>query len=127
VTPTHPYGDPSLEYFKCHAGDLEFSFGNVVRDGFPERDDFDIPFAQLTTDYWTAFARNLDPNPPAAYLKARGYSYTLAQTEFVGSWQPVNTTQPSMMLLQPDGAMARFGDEEQCAAIGQSLDALLGR
>jgi hypothetical protein len=23
VTPTHPYGDPELEYFKCHAGSLD--------------------------------------------------------------------------------------------------------
>ncbi|KAK0355718.1 hypothetical protein LTR59_011085 [Friedmanniomyces endolithicus] len=126
VTSTHPYGDPSLEYFKCHAGDLEMNFGNFARDGLPERDEFDIPYAQRLTDYWTSFARNLNPNPSPEYLAARGYWNTLSQNEFAGPWEPVNASAPSMMLLQWNSVMVPFGDVEQCAVIGESLDSLLG-
>ena len=79
VTPSHPYGDPSQEYFKCHAGDLANTFGNVARVGFPDRDGLDAKFGQLITGYWTSFARNLDPNPDMAYLKVRGYWDTIEQ------------------------------------------------
>ena len=95
VTPTHPYGDPSLEYFKCHAGDLEMNFGNFARDGLPERDEFDIPYAQRLTDYWTSFARKLDPNPSPEFLAARGYWSTLSQNEFAGTWEPVDASAPN--------------------------------
>ncbi|WPH03568.1 Hypothetical protein R9X50_00644900 [Acrodontium crateriforme] len=30
VTASHPLGDPSLPYFKLHAGDLEFAFGTIL-------------------------------------------------------------------------------------------------
>jgi carboxylesterase type B len=80
-TSTHPYGDPELEYFKCHAGDLANNFGNVARVGFPERDQYDIPFGQLAVNYWTSFARTLDPNPDPGFLRARGYWNTLGQIQ----------------------------------------------
>jgi len=102
------------------------NFGNFARDGLPERDEFDIPYAQRLTDYWTSFARNLDPNPSPEYLKARGYWNTLSQNEFAGTWESVNTSAPSMMLLQWNGAMVSFGDVQQCAVIGESLDSRLG-
>ncbi|KAK4560329.1 hypothetical protein LTR86_005525 [Recurvomyces mirabilis] len=126
ITPSHPNGDPELEYFKCHAGDLELSFGNFARDGYPERDAYDIPFSQTVTDYWTSFARTLNPNPAHGYLAARGYWDTLSQQSVAGEWQPVNTTSPSMMLLQWNGAMVSFGDQPQCAVVGESLHGLLG-
>ncbi|KAK3670672.1 hypothetical protein LTR78_009507 [Recurvomyces mirabilis] len=125
VTSTHPAGDPELEYFKCHAGDLSISFGTFARSGFPERDQYDIPFAQLTVDYWTAFARELDPNPNPAFLTARGYWDTLRQTTIAGPWNAVNAKQPEMMELQWNGAMRPFPDAAQCSVLGQPLDALL--
>ncbi|KAK5107289.1 hypothetical protein LTR62_001418 [Meristemomyces frigidus] len=125
VTSTHPYGDPELEYFKCHAGDLAMSFGTFARSGFPERDQYDIPFAQLTVDYWTGFARTLDPNPAQEYLMARGYWDTLQQTAFAGPWDPVNARQPEMMELQWNGVMRPLPDAVQCAVLGQGLDSLL--
>ena len=70
---SHPYGDPSLEHFKCHAGDLANTFGNVARVGFPARDENDLPFARLEVDYWTAFARQGNPNLDVDWLAARGY------------------------------------------------------
>jgi hypothetical protein len=78
-TPTHPNGDPGGEYFKCHSGDLTQVFGTWRRLGLPERDPNDTPFTQSIMDYWTSFARTHDPNPDAAYLRARGYVNTTAQ------------------------------------------------
>jgi hypothetical protein len=126
ITPTHPHGDPSLEYFKCHAGDLELNFGNFLRDGLPERDEFDLPFAQRLTDYWTSFGRTMNPNPDPAWLAARGYWSTLQQNDYAGEWEEVDASSPRMMLLQWNSAMVPFGDVEQCAVIGESLHSLLG-
>ena len=39
---------------------------------------------------------------------------------------PVNTSAPSMVVLQQNAVMMGFGDVEQCAVIGQSLDSLSG-
>lgn len=85
----------------------------------------DIPFSQLVVDYWTSFARNLDPNPNVDYLRARGYWDSLAAVEASGPWQPVDATKPELMLLQPQSSMAPFPDEVQCAVLGQPFDALL--
>jgi carboxylesterase type B len=125
ITPSHPYGDPELEYFKCHAGDLPISFGTFARSRYAERDEHDIPFAQLTVDYWTSFARNLDPNPDVEYLRARGYWDTLEQVETSGLWKPLDAKEPEMMRLQWRGGMAPLPDEKQCAVLGQGFDALL--
>lgn len=125
ISSTHPYGDPELEYFKCHAGDLPISFGTFARSGYPERDEHDIPFAQLTVDYWTSFARNLDPNPKMEYLRARGYWDTLEQIAFSGPWQPLDAKKPEMMQLQWQGLMRPLPDPTQCAVLGQPFDYLL--
>ncbi|GBE88738.1 hypothetical protein SCP_1401430 [Sparassis crispa] len=53
---THPYGNPSEEYFKCHTGELYFFFGTLPSDR-PYRDAEDLPFMQTALDAWTAFAR----------------------------------------------------------------------
>ncbi|CAD0087901.1 unnamed protein product, partial [Aureobasidium vineae] len=124
VTPSHPYGDPSQEYFKCHAGDLANTFGNVARVGFPDRDGLDAKFGQLMTDYWTSFARNLDPNPDVEYLKVRGYWNTINQIEKSGPWEKVGAAQPRMMELQWNSVMMPFRDVEQCAVLGYPLDYL---
>lgn len=117
-TSSHPFGDPSAEYFKCHAGDLANTFGNIARVGFPFRDENDVPFMQLITDYWTSFARNLDPNPDMAYLEVRGYWSTIHQIAVSGAWDPVTVGEPMMMELQWNSVMRPFRDAEQCAVLG---------
>jgi hypothetical protein len=124
ITPSHPYGDPSLEYFKCHAGDLANTFGNVARVGFPDRDGLDAKFGQLITDYWTAFARSQDPNPELGYLEVRGYWNTIGQITKSGSWEKVRAEEPRMMELQWNSVMMPFRDVEQCAVLGFPLDYL---
>lgn len=125
VTTTHPFGDPSMEYFKCHAGDLPNTFGNVARTGFPARDENDMPFAQLVVDYWTAFARNLNPNPSLEYLKVRGYWNTINQIAASGKWASVDSKKPMMMELQWNGLMVPFRDVQQCAVLGLPLEFLV--
>lgn len=125
ITPSHPYGDPNLEYFKCHAGDLPITFGTSARSRYPERDEHDIPFAQLVVDYWTSFARKLDPNPDVEYLRARGYWDSLAMIEASGPWRPLDAEKPEMMLLQAQSTMVPLPDKEQCAVLRQPFDALL--
>jgi len=39
-TAAHPYGDPSLPYFRCHSGELYYVFGNLARQGLPVRCGF---------------------------------------------------------------------------------------
>jgi len=123
-TPSHPYGDPSAEYFKCHAGDLANTFGNVARVGFPARDENDMPYAAKVVDYWTTFARNLNPNPDMGYLEARGYWSTIDQINFSGPWEKVVADEPMMMGLQWNGGMIPFADDAQCAVLGYPLDFL---
>ncbi|KAK1063015.1 hypothetical protein LTR74_009839 [Friedmanniomyces endolithicus] len=125
VTPSHPYGDPELEYFKCHAGDLPMTFGTFAFTGYPERDENDIPFSQLIVDYWTSFARSMDPNPETGFLKARGYWSTINQIAVSGAWETVNVTRPEQMELQWNSAMRPLPDEVQCGVLGQPLDYLL--
>jgi hypothetical protein len=114
-----------MEYFKCHAGDLANTFGNVARVGFPARDENDMPYAQMIVDYWTAFARNLNPNPDAEYLRVRGYWNTINQIAVSGAWAPVDSKKPTMMELQWNGLVIPFRDEQQCAVLGYPLDFLL--
>lgn len=125
ITESHPFGDPSMEYFKCHAGDLANTFGNVARVGFPERDGNDMPFAQVVVDYWTSFARNLNPNPDLEYLKVRGYWNTINQIAVSGAWDPVNAENPRMMQLQWNSFMTGFSEEKQCDVLGYPLDLLV--
>lgn len=121
ITADHPHGDPSKEYFKCHAGDLFFAFGTVVRGGFPIRDDFDTPFSQLITDHWTAFGRNFNPNPDIGYLQSRGYWDTLSQIAVSGEWPMVDAQNPKLMELQWNAFARPFKEGEQCAVLGLPL------
>jgi carboxylesterase type B len=124
-TKSHPYGDPSLEYYKCHAGDLPVTFGTFIRSGYKPRDENDIPYVQLIVDYWTSFARNHDPNPSPEYLRKRGYWSTLNQISVSGPWKSVDAGKPEMMELQWNSRMLPFPDAKQCAVIGQPLHFLL--
>ncbi|KAK0663614.1 Bile salt-activated lipase [Lasiodiplodia hormozganensis] len=127
-TAEHPGGDPSLEYFKCHSGELLYVFGNIVREGLPLRDDGDIAFAQVVLDAWTAFARNLDPSPDVAYLLSRGYGDGLkaAVGRSGGSsarWESVVPEAPVYRALSwPVSVDEGFRDAAQCDALGLPLD-----
>jgi hypothetical protein len=44
VTASHPYGEPDLEYFKCHSGDFNYVLGTLQHTGLPLRDDNDLQF-----------------------------------------------------------------------------------
>ncbi|KAL9941296.1 hypothetical protein D7B24_004661 [Verticillium nonalfalfae] len=121
VTADHPFGDPSLEYYKCHASTQTTMFGNYARMGMPERDEFDLPFSQLMVDYWASFVRSGDPNPDHAWLAARGFASTLAEVKRVGVWSEVDASSPEWMILEWGGHMAPFGKEAECKALGQPL------
>ncbi|KAK6543526.1 hypothetical protein TWF694_000272 [Orbilia ellipsospora] len=122
ITPSHPYGDPNQEYFKCHAGEVDYAFGVVLRTGLPQRDEFDIPFSQLVLDHWASFVWNHDPNPSTDYLKARGYYNTLNQVKISGLWERVNAARPQLKWLQWNSRTVPFPEGPQCAALGYPLD-----
>lgn len=125
ITPTHPYGDPEQEYFKCHSGELYYVFGNILRMGYYLRDDNDLPFSQFILDSWTSFARTYNPNPDPAFLKARGYTNTSMELERAGEWSPVtksNVGKLAMRQLQWPSKQVDFRDVEQCEALGWPLE-----
>jgi hypothetical protein len=125
-TAARPHGDPDAEYYKCHAGEQLLVFGNVARAAQPDRDGLDVPFSRLVVDYWSAFARNGDPNPDPAYLRARGYLGSLERVGATGRWDAVDPLEPRVMLLQWDGAQVPFVEGRQCKALGLPLDMLAG-
>jgi Carboxylesterase family len=121
-TTSHPYGDPSLEYYKCHGGEKLYVFGNV-RLGLPDRDGHDVTFSQLVVDYWAAFAWSGNPNPDKEKLEKMGYWGTLAEVVRMGKWKEVQEGKSAWMWLQVDGGMKeRFGDLEQCKFLGLPLE-----
>ncbi|KAH8880316.1 alpha/beta-hydrolase [Thozetella sp. PMI_491] len=123
-TAERPNGDPDKEYYKCHAGEQMLVFGTARRSGRPERDGLDVPFMQLIVDYWSAFARNGDPNPDKGYLAARGYSSTLERIEAASKWEPVRADNPRLRLLQWNGAQIPFVDQASCRVLGLGMDSL---
>jgi carboxylesterase type B len=122
ATPTHPFGDPSLPYFQCHSGELNFNFGNLGQASAPFRDQFDLPFEQVTADAWTAFARTYNPNPSAAFLVARGYSTTAAALKEWGLWEDVTSQEPVRILAWPSRGSSGWLEQEQCDLLGFPLD-----
>jgi carboxylesterase type B len=122
VTATHPYGDPNLEYYKCHSGELYFVFGNILSLGYHLRDENDLPFSQFALDSWTSFARTWNPNPDPGYLKARSYSNTLKEIETAGLWLPVDKTNLQLRELEWPSKHIPFRDVEQCALLGWPID-----
>ncbi|CAK5266995.1 unnamed protein product [Mycena citricolor] len=122
-TAAHPFGDPSLPYFKCHSGELYFVFGNIGQStpGFPFRDAFDLPFEQLALDSWASFARTHDPNPDPAFLDARSFAGTKNALAQWGSWLPVQSAKPVRILDWPSRSSAWL-EQKQCAVLGFPLD-----
>ncbi|OBZ67858.1 Cholinesterase [Grifola frondosa] len=123
IDPSHPLGDPSQEYFKCHSGELYYVFGNLPADR-PYRDDQDLPFMQQMTDVWTSFARTYDPNPDPQYLIARGYLNVAQHLAGESKWLSVTAstihTTP-VRQLQWESFMTTFGEQEQCEFLGFPL------
>ncbi|CRK19728.1 hypothetical protein BN1708_000393 [Verticillium longisporum] len=122
VTPAHPLGGPSQEYFRCHGGSQLTMFGNYRRVGLGDRDGRDQDFSRLVLDYWASFVRSGDPNPAESFLAARGYNSTLAEVKKSGEWKEVDPEAPEWMILEADSYMAPFGDADKCAVLGQPLN-----
>jgi carboxylesterase type B len=114
-----------MEYFKCHDGDLYFTFGTVRRSGLPYRDKYDAPFQHLVADHWISFGRTFDPNPDVEFLKARGYWDTIGLLQVAGKWSQVDTENPQLMQLQYDPFVRSFVDDMQCCVIDLELSYLV--
>lgn len=122
ITATHPFGDPSLPYFKCHSGDLYYEFGTLGQFALPFRDSLDLPFMQLVSDHWISFVRAHDPNPDPAFLEARGYTATLEQIEKSGSWNQVTKTSNTLRRLDIPSKQDSFLELAQCELLELPLD-----
>ncbi|KAJ5656772.1 hypothetical protein N7507_008722 [Penicillium longicatenatum] len=122
ITSEFPYGDPSMEYFKCHSGELYYVFGNILRVGLPLRDEFDLPFEQYVLDSWASFARSADPTPDLGFLKARGYVNTTKEVERTGSWERFQKGSYKMRRLQWPSEMVELDEKPQCQALNLSLN-----
>ncbi|KAJ6036527.1 hypothetical protein N7540_000806 [Penicillium herquei] len=122
VTAAFPYGDPNLEYFKCHSGELFFVFGNLLRMGVEFRDDYDLPFEQYVLDSWTSFARKADPTPDLGFLKARGYTSTIEVIEGTAAWVPFQGDELKLRRLQWPAETVLLDETPQCQALTLSLD-----
>ncbi|KAK3079717.1 hypothetical protein LTS18_004073 [Coniosporium uncinatum] len=125
ITDEFPYGDPSMEYFKCHSGELYYSFGILVYNGLPVRDQFDIPMSQFVLDSWTAFAKMGNPNPDVRFLEARGFVNTTRAVEASGAWKAVGGNDLTLELMQYPPVQEGFGiygGQEQCQALGFLID-----
>ncbi|KAI9067005.1 carboxylesterase from carbohydrate esterase [Trametes sanguinea] len=120
ITPEHPLGDTSQEYFKCHSGELYYVFGTLPANR-PYRDDQDLPFMQRMVDVWSSFARTFNPNPDPRFLAARGFTGTAQQLAKESKWEPVtkaNLRGSPVRELQWESFMTPFGQLEQCQFLG---------
>ncbi|KZT39149.1 alpha/beta-hydrolase [Sistotremastrum suecicum HHB10207 ss-3] len=121
-TATHPNGDPSQPYFKCHSGELYYVFGTLGQSQLPFRDSNDLLFSQLSVDAWTAFARTYNPNPSAAFLIARGYSTTADSLLKYGTWQPVTPSNPRpLRILDVPLKQVGYLEQPQCNLLGYPI------
>lgn len=121
VTASHPYGDPTLPYARCHSGELYLVFGNVAFQGLPERDGGDLPFEQLVVDSFTSFVRTYDPNPDRGFLEARRYTNTSQEMERAGAWRPAARGDLTLRALTWEPYQDSFRELQQCEALGEPL------
>lgn len=121
VIASHPNGDPSLPYLRCHSGELYLVFGNVAFQGLPERDGDDLAFEQLTLDSFTSFVRTYDPNPDKAFLEARRYTNTSEELERAGAWRPATKGDLTLRALRWESYQDEFRELQQCEALGLPL------
>ncbi|KAI6359914.1 hypothetical protein MCOR25_006903 [Pyricularia grisea] len=120
-TAAKPNGDPSLPYLRCHSGELNYVFGNVVREDRPARDDADFPFQRLVVDMFGAFARDYDPNPDECFLETRGYAETLSEVRRSGQWLPATKDGVTLRELDWPSRQGPFRELPQCESLGLGL------
>jgi carboxylesterase type B len=121
-TPSHPFGDPSMPYYKCHSGELYYVFGTLVREGAQVRDDEDVRFSQYMLDSWTSFARTGDPTPERDFLESRGFVNTTAMLSGAGKWKAVDEKAGrSLRVLDVKPRDVGWREVEQCEALGFGL------
>lgn len=123
-TPSHPYGDPSKEYFKCHSGELYYVFGTLAFNGLPERDGEDIPMSQFIVDTWAAFVRRWDPTPDPVFLALKGFTNTSMEIAESGNyWRPVVEGEGlRVRVLEYPSHEASFGKSTECDTLGLPID-----
>ncbi|KAK3715664.1 hypothetical protein LTR37_006889 [Vermiconidia calcicola] len=116
-TPSYPYGNPDLPYFRLHGADLGFTYGNQN----PLRNADDLKAAQLISGYFAQFAKTGDPNPPLEYLQVRGYTNTTAAVEEGGAWEEVQSKTGPTKALDYPALTVEFPDLPQCAFLNYSI------
>ncbi|CAA7270608.1 unnamed protein product [Cyclocybe aegerita] len=119
-------GDPNLPYFRCHSGELYYTFGTLGQDSRPFRDSADLLLSQVTVDAWSAFVRTFDPNPSTAYLIARGYMPTLKELSRAGKWERVrsgslSTSGNPVRVLDAKTRNVAWREREQCDLLGYPI------
>ncbi|KAK4249907.1 Alpha/Beta hydrolase protein [Corynascus novoguineensis] len=118
-TASHPAGDPSKPYLRCHSGELYYVFGNLHRQGLPMRDEGDLAFEQSVLDSFAAFIRTGDPNPSEAWAKARGHQPQQRERK-EDRWEP--STKKGGLKLRlldwPTSRMSEFRERKQCESLG---------
>ncbi|KAG8879246.1 hypothetical protein FRB97_001830 [Tulasnella sp. 331] len=112
ITATHPLGDLSLPYLRCHSGNLFYEFGTLGQFALPIRDANDITFTELTHN----------PNPDLAYLVSRNYTSMVKQIQLAGNWPPVSAISNTKHLLDIPSSQASFSEVAQCAMLGLPID-----
>ncbi|KAF2448947.1 alpha/beta-hydrolase [Karstenula rhodostoma CBS 690.94] len=105
------------EYFKCHAGEVPYTFGNIVQQGWPDRDGTDTKFARVVVDWWSGFARTGGMQVEEGWLEARGFQESRQNMEEAGRWVGDGS---GYMRLQWGGVgmVGREVDEEGCREMG---------
>ena len=105
---------------RCHGGDVYYTFGNLIRQGRPVRDNIDMPFSQFIVDLFTSFIRSSNPNPDPKYLHNRGYESTLEEvTRPGGIWDPVSdANNPTLRYLIWPADQITFQEISQCDVLG---------
>ncbi|KIJ63492.1 hypothetical protein HYDPIDRAFT_175891 [Hydnomerulius pinastri MD-312] len=122
ATEEYPYGDPNLPYFRCHSGELYYTFATLGQSALPFRDWNDLVLSQVAADSWSAFARTFNPNPSFAYLAARGYTNTTAALEQYGLWEEVTPyTETPLRLFDAPLSNSPYLEQAQCDFLGYPL------
>ncbi|KXS95996.1 hypothetical protein AC579_9349 [Pseudocercospora musae] len=117
ISAQYPYGDPDSPYFRLHAADLGFTYGNQD----PLRDETDLLASQLISGYFAQFVKTGDPSPDLAYLKLRGYHDQLKSAQQSGAWQPVGSQSGPVKALDYPSRTIDFPEVEQCKFLNYSL------
>lgn len=99
-------------------------FGTLGQDLRPFRDSNDLLMAQTSVDFWASFARSFNPNPPLAYLNARGYTSTIKALQQWGTWNPISRTggmgakETPLRILDTPASNVAWREQAQCSLLG---------